>query len=38
VRGGSFNDDALSMQATARFSRDPTKRESGLGFRCARAP
>jgi sulfatase modifying factor 1 len=38
VRGGSFNDDAPSMLATTRFNRDPTKRENGLGFRCARAP
>jgi sulfatase modifying factor 1 len=37
-RGGSFNDDAPSMSATTRFGRDPTKRDGGLGFRCARAP
>jgi formylglycine-generating enzyme required for sulfatase activity len=38
VRGGSYNDDAPSMLATTRFNRDPTNRNGGLGFRCARAP
>jgi formylglycine-generating enzyme required for sulfatase activity len=38
VRGGSYNDDAPSMLATTRFNRDPSKRESNRGFRCARAP
>ena len=38
VRGGSYNDDAPSMLATARFSRDATKRDGGIGIRCARAP
>jgi formylglycine-generating enzyme required for sulfatase activity len=36
VRGGSWGDDARNVRAASRYRNDPTGRDGGLGFRCAR--